>query len=286
MGNTYAPTTPLSMPFSCVAYDNHSALFPVKDHTHYFTEILLVKKGNLIVQRGNEQFTLGPGELLFITPLIHHAISCPDGQNVFYQVIKLDPEQMKETPSYAPSCTSIVLEAEQHHLPMHLTAEEVRNNHIDSMIDQCVKEYQELSYGYDQMIRSLLYLVLNVIIRLWIRKGFSPRPEPVLTEPIYSITSYIDSHIGEALKVEDLASHCGLSYPWFAKRFREIYGISCKEYIKKVRISKVEHYLLFTDCDLGYISRETGYADCSHMIKDFRQLRNTTPGRFRQARQG
>ena len=49
MGNTYAPTTPLSMPFSCVAYDNHSALFPVKDHTHYFAEILLVKKGNLIV---------------------------------------------------------------------------------------------------------------------------------------------------------------------------------------------------------------------------------------------
>ena len=35
---------------------------------------------------------------------------------------------------------------------------------------------------------------------------------------------------GDSLKVEDLAKLCGLSYPWFAKKFREIYGISCKEY--------------------------------------------------------
>ena len=65
---------------------------------------------------------------------------------------------------------------------------------------------------------------------------------------------------------------------------REMYGIGCKEYIEKVRISKVEHYLLFTDYDLRYISRETGYADCSHMIKDFRRLMGTTPGQFRQER--
>ena len=121
-------------------------------------------------------------------------------------------------------------------------------------------------------------------MRLWIRDGFTVEARTIRTDPIYSVTSYIDRHIREALKVEELARYCGLSYPWFAKRFREIYGISCKEYIEKVRISKVEHYLLFTSYDLNYISQETGYADCSHMIKDFRRLKHTTPGQFRADR--
>ena len=101
-------------------------------------------------------------------------------------------------------------------------------------------------------------------------------------DPIYALPYHIARHIEEPLKVEDLAEYCGLSYPWFARKFRDIYGISCKEYIENVRIRRVEHYLQFTDCDLNYISEHTGYADCSHLIRDFRKLRNTTPGQFRK----
>ena len=149
------------------------------------------------------------------------------------------------------------------------------------MFRQCILECRERNYAYDLKIRALLYLLFTALVRLWLRDGFSLQGRSIQSDPLYSVTSYIDRHIRESLKVEELARHCGLSYPWFAKRFREIYGISCKEYIEKVRISKVEHYLVFTDYDLNYISRETGYADCSHMIKDFRRLKQTTPGQYR-----
>ena len=81
--------------------------------------------------------------------------------------------------------------------------------------------------------------------------------------------------------MEDLAARCGLSYPWFAKKFREIYGISCKDYIEQIRVAQVEKYLLFTDLDLMRISELTGYADCSHMIKNFKRIMDTTPGQYR-----
>jgi YesN/AraC family two-component response regulator len=60
-----------------------------------------------------------------------------------------------------------------------------------------------------------------------------------------------------------------------------MYGVSCKEYIECFRIFKVEDFLLFTDFDLTYISQETGYSDCSHMIKQFKKYRGITPKQFR-----
>ena len=46
----------------------------------------------------------------------------------------------------------------------------------------------------------------------------------------------------------------------------------------------VEQFLLLTDMDLSRISKETGYADCSHMIKNFKRLMGITPGQYRLQR--
>ena len=56
---------------------------------------------------------------------------------------------------------------------------------------------------------------------------------------------------------------------------------SCKEYIEAMRIYKVEELLLFTQYDLSRISQETGFSDCSHMIKSFKKRRGITPKQFR-----
>jgi len=72
-----------------------------------------------------------------------------------------------------------------------------------------------------------------------------------------------------------------MSYSYFAKSFHNLYGRSCKEYIEFIRISKAEELLLFTDCDLSYISQETGFADSSHLIKTFRRLKGMTPRQYK-----
>ena len=48
-----------------------------------------------------------------------------------------------------------------------------------------------------------------------------------------------------------------------------------------MRIIKAEEFLVFTDFDLQKISRETGFSDCSHMIKSFKKLRGITPKQYR-----
>ena len=277
---------PLFAPFECRLFDSEKVAFPIRMHWHYFVEIILVKSGVLKVLRGGSVYMLRAGEVLLITPLVHHMLEKGDAnQPVVYEMIKLDMEQLGELPSYTPDLRSMMLEAERRQISMHFPAKDVREYHMDFMVDQCVEEYRTKQYGCDLKIRAMIYLIVTTLIRSWMKGGFVPQNYTTQIDPIYTVPSYISHHIDEPLKVEDLAEFCGLSYPWFARKFHQIYGLSCKDYIEKVRIWKVEQYLLFTDCDLNYIRQHTGYSDCSHLVRDFRKFHNVTPVQFRRANQ-
>ena len=268
----------------CYLHTTERPEFPIAPHWHYFAEIIRVRSGSLLISRSGQLFTLSAGDTAFFNPLTQHSLDYGDpGIPATYEVIRLDMEQFGDLPSYSPDLRGMMLEAERRGLPMIFTAQEMHEHHVDNMIDQCVQEYRSRAYGYDLRIRSLLYLIYTAVIRRWITDGFVPQNYASRIEPIYTLPAHIAQNIQEPLKVEDLAEFCGLSYPWFARKFHQIYGISCKEYIEKVRIRRVEHYLQFTDCDLNYISEHTGYADCSHLVRDFRRFRKMTPGQFRQA---
>jgi len=139
-------------------------------------------------------------------------------------------------------------------------------------------------YGYDLVVQADLSSLLVSIIRYWLEQGMvldGDSPDDESQCALEEITEYIDTHMKEKLQVEQLAAMCGMSYSYFARRFRDLYGTSCKEYIEAMRIYKVEELLLFTQYDLSRISQETGFSDCSHMIKSFKKRRGITPKQFR-----
>lgn len=159
------------------------------------------------------------------------------------------------------------------------------NLNVKEMFELCIREINEKAYGYDLCIYSQLTTLLTHILRIWRASGFDTdkamtnTPE---TESLASIVEYIDSNLSQPLKVEELATKCNMSYSYFAKKFNMLYGRSCKEYIEAMRISKVKDLLLFTDLDLTFISQETGFADCSHLIRTFKKFENTTPKQYRK----
>ena len=96
-----------------------------------------------------------------------------------------------------------------------------------------------------------------------------------------AVTEFIDERLSSGVQVSEVAERCGMSYSYFAKKFLAVYGKTCKEYIEEMRIIKAEEFLVFTDFDLQKISSETGFSDCSHMIKSFKKLRGITPKQYR-----
>ncbi len=107
--------------------------------------------------------------------------------------------------------------------------------------------------------------------------------ESNLNEKFAEVSEYIFGHYQEDISVEDLARKFRMSYSYFAAKFKEYYGQTCKEMILAVRLQKAEDLLRFTDFDLTYISQETGFCDCSHFIKAFKQKYGVTPRKYRNS---
>ena len=275
---------PFYQAFACFRIDSVTCgdLFPVYSHRHYFSEILLVREGTCRVLRKNITHILQAGEGIYFSPLVLHSVESADGKPVVFDVVKFSSTRLKEIPSYFSDLRAFALDAAQIRFPIQMNVEDVKNHHIDSIIRECLLESERQSFAWDLKVRALIYLLITALARFWLEKRDllldrkNPEPDPILAVP-----GYVEQHIGEPLRVEELARQCGMSYPWFAKRFRDFFGISCKQFIEYMRADAVEQYLIYTDLSLSEISLRTGYTDCSHMVKSFRKLKETTPGQFR-----
>ena len=156
---------------------------------------------------------------------------------------------------------------------------------VYEIFDTCIKELAAKNYGYDIVACSNISILLSYFIRNWARRGLdideAIRTSYQQTGTFEEITEYIEKHYNEPLKISSLAGMCGMSYSNFAKLFKQTYNQSCKEYIEFIKINKVEDLLLMANIDLTYISNETGFADCSHLIRTFKKLKGITPMQWR-----
>ena len=274
----------LNRPVECFYFDTDSRFFPIRPHWHFYMELIYMMEGSAEMTCGSEKYTASKGDMVLFHPKAVHSISSPDGSFARYAVIKLDISRMSLTTSYAPKQRSIFRSAEKKGMNIYFPASEAAGFDAERVFLNCVSEMHRQSYGFDLMIRTDLYGLLLGIIRCWQSHGFSVDSEAYTEDSrydIYNITEYIDEKLSEGVQVSDVAARCGMSYSYFAKKFLSVYGKTCKEYIEEMRIIKAEEFLVFTDFDLNRISQETGFSDCSHLIKSFKKLRGTTPKQFR-----
>lgn len=274
----------LNSPYEAFIFDTAVLSFPVRQHWHYYMEIVFMLEGTSIVSCDKKEYILQPGDMIALHPKTLHAIYATSNERLRYYVLKFDLNRFRENAGFVPQMKSVILQAQtDEHAFIHFTASALQNYPMDSYLGACVRELEHRNYGYHLAMHSAITYLLLSMIRIWRKNGFVPSLET--TQPadnsIDTITEFIDAHSNQPLRVEDLALHCNMSYSFFAKKFRQLYGRSCKEYIEFIRVAKAEDMLLFTDYDLTYISQETGFSDCSHMIKTFRKYKNITPKQYR-----
>ena len=81
------------------------------------------------------------------------------------------------------------------------------------------------------------------------------------------------------ITLDDMASVAGLSRFRFAHAFRSAFGISPYAYYEQVRVA-FAHLLIQQGLELGTVAFQLGYADQSHMTRQFRRGSFTTPGKM------
>lgn len=292
MNSLFEYSDSLNAPYECFSADSaRNSYFPVRPHWHYFAELLYFQEGSGIITCDNQTYYTSPGDLVLFLPQTIHSIYIATDVPLRYCVLKFDLGQLFPATDHSSSTFSgihipslFAHAREDKNASVYLTAEQLSNLSMEELFIRCITEMEHQHFGYRMMIRSCIQTILLEIIRIWRENGFDTDQAfapPKDSDFLASITEYIDTHAHLPLKVEDLAERCHMSYSYFAKTFRETYGQSCKKYIEFIRICKAEDLLRFTNLDLNYISQETGFSDCSHFIRVFKQQKGITPKQFR-----
>lgn len=296
MNSLFEYSDKLHAPYECFVFDTAVHNFPIGPHWHYFMEIIYMIEGTAIMNCDEESFVTEPGDMVLFLPYQVHSIYAVANRTLKYYVLKFDLGSLnpavRETGGTGAGIHFSALfrgAKENSSAVLCFRSEETEEGGLERIFEQGCEEMRRQEYGYQIMMQSYISSLLTFVLRRWRRNGFDTDKAfsaDTEEENIYFITEYIDGHIQEALKVEELAKRCNMSYSYFAKCFRELYGQSCKKYIEFVRLCKAEDLLLFTNRDLSYISQETGFADCSHFIKAFKEKHGITPKQYRKERQG
>jgi AraC-like DNA-binding protein len=123
-------------------------------------------------------------------------------------------------------------------------------------------------------------LILELLTLL--ARGTAPlggRPERYL----HQVRERLDAEFCRPLRIAQLAAAEGVSPIRLSRQFRTWFGCGIGEYLRRVRLDWVADRLLRTDTPITSLAAEAGFADQSHLTRDFRTAFGITPGAYRRA---
>lgn len=92
----------------------------------------------------------------------------------------------------------------------------------------------------------------------------------------------LHDHALEPLRLNDLASVCGVHPRHLNRRFRFHFGASIAQYVRALRLDWTADRLRSSTLSLSELALKAGFADQSHFTRAFRRHMGMTPGEFRR----
>ena len=93
----------------------------------------------------------------------------------------------------------------------------------------------------------------------------------------------IIEHFPETLQLTQIAAEVGVHPVYLATAFREKFGVTIGEFVRKLRIEHACDELKKGDLPLAAIALQAGFVDQSHFSRLFKLYVGTTPGKYRKA---
>jgi AraC family transcriptional regulator len=161
----------------------------------------------------------------------------------------------------------------------------VSGSQIASLGLQLHREFRERDDLADLAIEGLVLQISAAVLRQ--RRGLRDELEaPGRGEPrwLRRVCDLMGETLGRPLSVGELATEAGVHPVHLARVFRRRYGVSPSEYARRLRVQAAIDALTHSDRSLAEIAAAAGFADQSHMSRQFRRIVGTPPGTFRGGR--
>jgi AraC family transcriptional regulator len=104
------------------------------------------------------------------------------------------------------------------------------------------------------------------------------------TWQIHRVSTFVDEHLEQPIRVEDMGQVLRLSVTYFRRAFRRSFGETPHAYLIRRRVDWARHLMLTSDMALSEVAQACGFADQAHLCRQFRQCIGASPASWRRER--
>lgn len=146
----------------------------------------------------------------------------------------------------------------------------------------------ELHRGRDGMGQLYIDSLANALMVNVLRDYSITKAQPTIYEgglsdrTLFQAIEYIDHHLSQSIKLEDLSNHVGISKFHFSRLFKKSMGITPHQYVMQQRIERAKQLLAKDNLSISDIALDCGFNSHAHLSKYFRNYVGMTPKAYRQ----
>jgi len=214
----------------------------------------------------NEFVVIEPGDLLMFRPGEKYELILKDNSIDYYVIcngIWIDQWWANFSP---PQKTTIPLDDDLLKLWNQLAKETLRMN--DTI--------EELT---DYILRVFCLTLQHLHEIAGMGKTLSP------SYIAYRIKKFIDQHATEALTLEQIAKHAGISISRAVNLFKTNFGQSIMSYAIEVRLAVACERIRFSAMSLDYVAKSCGFNSYTYFHRQFRMHFGLSPRQYREEQQ-
>lgn len=153
--------------------------------------------------------------------------------------------------------------------------------HLSNYVRLLVQESHTAAKYKDQiqdcLMRTILYSLDSQI-------NFSKTP--IHNHKYFSIMNELRTSIHNSphkkWSVDIMADFVHMSPSYFQHLYKELFGISCKQEVIKVRLDNAKFYLNTTDMSIQALANFCGYDNELHFMRQFKKFEGVTPSQYRE----
>ena len=274
------PQTIPDFPLSCYYSEFTRDTYDLIDwHWHTELQLCLTLRGTVVW--GTESYTdlVQAGKGIFInSQRVHTAKPLGDGAAFFCMDIPPDllcPD--KNSRLYEVSMRPVLEEADLDRKV--IDGQTIQERELLARLSRAASVFDAKGYGYEFDLMSEVFRIWRVL-RSWlepniqnIRGGGDDRFRKIL--------AYLQKNYAEAISLDEIAAHIGLSRSECCRYFKRIAGQTLFVYLRQYRLHKSFNWLTETDRPISQVAQICGFPCQSYYTKEFRRLTGITPRQYR-----
>jgi len=248
------------------AYQFNGVAQAFPNHFHEYYVIGLIEAGERHLTVNNQEYRIGPGDLMTFNPMNNHACEQTDGGNLRYRCLNIKQEVMRKTAREVLDCNDLP----QFCMPVQYRTE------LASIFCDLHDSIMTAGPGLEKEEAFLVFMEL--LLSNHAEFG-SNKTLPVERKEIEDVCAFLEQHYPERITLDMLGGIANLNKYSLVRMFTRCKGITPYRYLETVRIGEAKK-LLEKGMEPAQVAQQTGFSDQSHFSNYFSQFIGLTPGLY------